>query len=73
MLEYDFVVVGGGPAGCVLANRLSENPEWKILLIEAGGVERPITHIPLAASYLQQTPFNWGYISEPQEKSCQGE
>ena len=47
-LEADVIIVGGGSAGCLLANRLSENPSLQVILIEAGGEDKnPWIHIPL--------------------------
>lgn len=68
MAEFDFIVVGAGSAGCVLANRLSEDRRNKVLLIEAGGSDRhPVLRLPLAAglAYFHR-PTNWGHVTEPQ-------
>src|SRR6201999_1900037 len=65
---FDFVIVGAGSAGCVLANRLSEDPSTRVLLLEAGGSDRhPYVQIPLGIGKLQQRKmFDWGYQSEPE-------
>lgn len=70
--EYDFIIVGAGTAGCALANRLSEVPEWKILLVEAGVNENYVMDIPIVANYLQFTTANWGYKTKPSNKYCTG-
>jgi len=66
--EFDFVIVGGGTAGCILANRLSESGRYTVALLEAGGVARSIwTEIP-AGFYklLTNTRYNWNFQSEPE-------
>lgn len=66
---FDYVIVGGGSAGCVLANRLSANPAHRVLLLEAGGWDRdPWISIPLGVGrILQKGLHDWGYHSEPEE------
>lgn len=59
--EYDFIVVGAGSAGCVVAARLAENSADQVLLIEAGGRENFYMDIPTLAPYLRYTSADWGY------------
>ncbi|KAF6204266.1 hypothetical protein GE061_002606 [Apolygus lucorum] len=68
---YDFIVVGGGSAGAVVASRLSEINQWNVLLLEAGGDENIISDIPLAAPVLQLSKLDWKYRPEAQKTSCQ--
>lgn len=69
--EFDFVIVGAGTAGCVLANRLTENPDWKVLLIEAGQSENLLMDVPLVVQYLQRSrDVNWGYRPQSSNNSC---
>jgi len=64
----DYVIVGGGTAGCVLANRLSADPACRVILLESGGRDwNPLLSIPLGVGLLwSQQLYNWGYESEPQ-------
>src|SRR5437588_12719943 len=64
---YDYVIVGAGSAGCVLANRLTEDPTTTVLLLEAGGPdEAQEIHIPAAFSSLFKTPLDWAYETAEQ-------
>ncbi|MEO7020319.1 MAG: choline dehydrogenase [Ktedonobacteraceae bacterium] len=64
---YDYVIVGAGSAGCVLANRLSEDPATTVLLLEAGGAdEAQEIHIPAAFSALFKSALDWAYETEEQ-------
>jgi choline dehydrogenase-like flavoprotein len=72
--SYDFIMVGGGTAGSIVASRLSENPNWKVLLLEAGFQENPISDIPLLYPLVPGDPANdWGYRTVPQKQVCQNE
>ena len=64
---YDYVIVGAGSAGCVLANRLSEDPAARVLLLEAGGKDRSLK-IKIPAAFPEQfhTKLDWDYATEPE-------
>src|SRR3546814_20551003 len=68
LLQADFVIIGGGTAGCVLADRLSACGRHRVLLIEAGGADRsPWIHIPLGYGKLFDHPrLDWRFATVPQ-------
>jgi len=67
-MEFDFIIVGAGSAGCVLANRLSEARNDRVLLLEAGGRDwHPFIHVPAGlAKLIHLDSVNWAYETEPQ-------
>ena len=67
MSAFDYVIVGGGSAGCVLANRLSGNPEVTVALLEAGQEDKsPLVSTPMGIVGLLNTgKFNWRFESQP--------
>lgn len=67
-MNYDYIVVGAGSAGCAVAARLSERAGAKVLLLEAGGPDdEPNIHIPAMFPFLFKTSVDWAYETDPQE------
>jgi choline dehydrogenase len=67
-MPADYVVVGAGAAGCVLAARLSEDPDCKVILVEAGGRDwNPLLGVPLMTGLILRSAYaNWSYVTEPE-------
>lgn len=67
-MVFDYIIIGAGSSGCVLANRLSEDPSCNVLLLEAGGKANFKTSIPGAYSTLHNTSVDWAFYTEPQSQ-----
>ena len=66
---FDYIVIGGGSSGCVLAARLSEDPNVSVLLVEAGGRDRnPLFHIPAGFAMMTKGIGSWGWSTVPQKQ-----
>lgn len=71
--SYDFIIVGAGSSGSAVAGTLAKrNPQWRILLLEAGGEPNHNIEIPLLFFNAQKTKHDWQYLTEPQKNACLG-
>jgi choline dehydrogenase len=68
-VNFDYIIIGAGSAGCVIANRLSADPACRVVLIEAGGEpDTNLATVPGAAMYLQGSKLDWAYTTTPQKQ-----
>ena len=70
--SYDFIIIGAGSAGSVVASRLSEIGSYKVLLLEYGTQETIVSTIPSMSDTLKNTRMDWNYTIVPQRYSCFG-
>ena len=67
-MSYDYIIVGAGSAGCVLANRLSGDGQHSVLILEAGGPDKRMeVHMPAGFPKLFKSAVDWNYTTEPQK------
>lgn len=70
LTKYDYVVIGGGSAGAVIASRLSEDQDTSVLLLEAGVDEVVLADVPLVLPFLRRTFLDWSFLTEPSRNYC---
>ncbi|XP_017788629.1 PREDICTED: glucose dehydrogenase [FAD, quinone]-like [Habropoda laboriosa] len=68
--QYDYIVVGGGTAGSAVASRLSDHPEWKVLVLEAGPDEPPGADVPSMVAMFLGTALDWQYLTSDEKNAC---
>lgn len=70
--KFNFIIVGAGTAGIIVASRLAENPSFTVLLLEAGDDSNFILDVPVVTPLLQFSRYDWKYSSKPQKHACFG-